>query len=424
MQYKTGLTSAAILASTAFAASNSTADVPSSCSIKADATASAQADLDKYSGCKTLAGDLVVSGDLGSAALANVQEIQGSLIITNATSLSAFYADSLKTISDSLTLTKLTVLDKASFGSLEEVDSIQFITLPAISTITTNLKSAKKILITDTSLESIEGFEELEQVEEFNVNNNKGLASIDSQLKSVSDILEVTFNGDQADITFDKLIWANNITLRDVSSASFASLQKVNASLGFINNSIESLKLTKLQEVGSALSIISNDELTEADFGNLTTVGGGFVVANNTKLKVIDGFSQLKTVGGALVVAGNFTELDLDSLKSVRGGADVETKAGNYSCDSLKSLQKKGGIQGDSFVCKNGATSTSIKLTSTSGASTATDDSSSTKDSSESSTATGSSSSSSSKSNGGAAGQFAPASSFMGAVAAVAVALL
>lgn len=380
--------------------------------------------MDKYSGCKTLAGDLVVSGDLGSAALANVQEIQGSLIITNATSLSAFYADSLKTISDSLTLTKLTVLDKASFGSLEEVDSIQFITLPAISTITTNLKSAKKILITDTSLESIEGFEELEQVEEFNVNNNKGLASIDSQLKSVSDILEVTFNGDQADITFDKLIWANNITLRDVSSASFASLQKVNASLGFINNSIESLKLTKLQEVGSALSIISNDELTEADFGNLTTVGGGFVVANNTKLKVIDGFSQLKTVGGALVVAGNFTELDLDSLKSVRGGADVETKAGNYSCDSLKSLQKKGGIQGDSFVCKNGATSTSIKLTSTSGASTATDDSSSTKDSSESSTATGSSSSSSSKSNGGAAGQFAPASSFMGAVAAVAVALL
>lgn len=422
MQYKTGVATAALLSATALAA-NSTTSVPSSCSIKSGSTVTAQAQLDQYSGCQSLVGDLNIGGDslTGSASLANVEEIDGSLNVVNATQLVSFAADKLSSISGSLSMKQLTLLQSASFGSLQEVDTIQFITLPAISSIATNLKSLSSLEISDTNLESIDGFNNLETVTDFNVNNNKNLAKIDSKLKSVSDSLQVGYNGDEADVKFDNLVWANNITLRDVSSASFAKLTKVNQSLGFINNSIESLNLS-VGTVGGTLTVVSNDDLTDLDFSNLTSVAGGVVVANNSKLSNIDGLSKLQTIGGALTVIGNFSVLDLDSLKSVKGGADVETKSSNYTCDSLKKLQKNNAIQGDAFVCKNGATSTSIKLSSASGSETASESSAS----SGTKTATAStisSKSSSSKSSGGAGAQMAPVS-FMGAVAAVAVALL
>lgn len=400
-------------------------DVPSSCSISSGATATAQADLDQYKGCKTLVGDLEIGGEaLTSASLANVEELQGSLIINNASKLNDFHADSLKKVSDTLDLEKLYVLTAASFGSLEEVDTIKFITLPAISTFTTNLKSANVIYVSDTSLETVNAFSSLQKVSSFNMNNNKGLGNLESDLETVEEALEFSSNGHDANVTFDKLIWANNITIRDVQSASFSNLEAVNASLGFINNSISNLNLSSLGSVGGSLSFVSNDELTEIDASNLTSVGGGFVVANNTELKKIDGFSHLATVGGAVVVTGNFTDLDLSSLKSVKGGANVDTSSGNFSCDALKSLQSKGAIQGDSFVCKNGATSTSVKLSSTSGSSSQTA-SSSGASSSKSSASQGDSSSASSKSSkGAAAADFAPAGSILGAFAAVAAALL
>ncbi|SCU93563.1 LAFA_0F17062g1_1 [Lachancea sp. 'fantastica'] len=426
MQLSSALASGALLSATALAA-NSTSNVPSSCSIKSGASVTAQADLDKYAGCQTLVGDLTISGQslTGSAALANVQEIDGSLSVFNATKLQSFSADKLSKISGSLEMKYLTLLESASFGALQEVNSIEFVTLPAISSVATNLKTVDQLLVSDTNLESIDGFNNLEKVSVFNVNNNRGLSKINSQLQSVSDALQVSYNGQDANVKFDSLLWANNITVSNVSSISLGKLQSVNASLGFIENSIEGLNLSTLGSVGGALSIIGNEELTEANFSNLTQIGGALLIANNTKLVQIDGFSNLKTVGSALNVIGNFSDLDLSSLKSVKGGSDVETKSSNYTCDALKKLQKNGGIQGDAFVCKNGATSTSIKLSSTSGSSTASDsDDSSSSGSSGSASATATKSSSSSKSKGAAAGQVVPASSFMGAVAAVAVALL
>ncbi|CCD22707.1 Pst1p NDAI_0A05520 [Naumovozyma dairenensis CBS 421] len=427
MQFKSTILATALLSVSASAAS-----IPSQCSIGTSATATAQADLDKYAGCETLYGNLTITGELGSAALANVQKIDGSLKIFNATSLGTFSADSIESITGALDLQSLTILTSASFGSLKEVDSINLVTLPAITTFASNLETANNIYISDTSLESVDGFSVLQSVNVFNINNNRYLTSIKSSLKTVSDSLQFDSNGDDAIISFDNLIWANNITLRDVNQASFASLQTVNASMGFINNSIESLNISQLSKVGQTFTVVSNDELTKLQFPNLTAVGGGFVVANNTALKTIDGFKNLSTVGGAIIVTGNFTELDLSSLKSVRGGADFETKSGNFSCSPLKKLQQKGSIQGDSFVCKNGAVSSSKVSSKTSShsssatsvvrAASSTISSSSSDSSSTDSSSNGTSSSSSSSRGAGA--QFAPASSFMGAIAAIAVALL
>ena len=429
MQFKNALTATAILSASALAANSSTS-IPSSCSIGTSATATAQADLDKISGCSTIVGNLTITGDLGSAALASIQEIDGSLTIFNSSSLSSFSADSIKKITGDLNMQELIILTSASFGSLQEVDSINMVTLPAISTFSTDLQNANNIIVSDTTLESVEGFSTLKKVNVFNINNNRYLNSFQSSLESVSDSLQSSSNGDNTTLAFDNLVWANNITLRDVNSISFGSLQTVNASLGFINNTLPSLNLTQLSKVGQSLSIVSNDELSKAAFSNLTTVGGGFIIANNTQLKVIDGFNKVQTVGGAIEVTGNFSTLDLSSLKSVRGGANFDSSSSNFSCNALKKLQSNGAIQGDSFVCKNGATSTSVKLSSTStesSKSSATSSASSSGDASNAQanvSASASSSSSSSKKSKGAAPELVPATSFMGVVAAVAVALL
>ncbi|AJP37159.1 Ecm33p [Saccharomyces cerevisiae YJM1078] len=425
MQFKNALT-VALLSASALAANSSTS-IPSSCSIGTEATATAQADLDKISGCNTIVGNLTITGDLGSAALASIQEIDGSLTIFNATSLSSFSADSIKKITGDLNMKELTILTSASFGSLQEVDSINMVTLPAISTFSTDLQNANNIIVSDTTLESVVGFSTLKKVNVFNINNNRYLNSFQSSLQSVSDSLQFSSNGDNTTLTFDDLVWANNITLRDVNSISFGSLQTVNASLGFINNTLPSLNLTQLSKVGQSLSIVSNDELSKAAFSNLTAIGGGFIIANNTQLKVIDGFNKVQTVGGAIEVTGNFSTLDLSSLKSVRGGANFDSSSSNFSCNALKKLQSNGAIQGDSFVCKNGATSTSVKLSSTStesSKSSATSSASSSGDASNAQANVSASASSSSSSSRGAAPELVPATSFMGVVAAVAVALL
>ncbi|CCE61466.1 hypothetical protein TPHA_0A03900 [Tetrapisispora phaffii CBS 4417] len=420
MQVKSVLASALVVSS-ALAASNSTASVPSSCSISSTATATAQSDLDKFAGCSTIAGNLLISGDLGSAALSNVQKINGDLTIFNATNLYSFSADSLVTITGDLTLQQLTLLASANLPSLSSVNSITLITLPAIETFTSNLKTANTIYVSDTTLESVDAFASLKSAKSFNINNNRQLTSVISSLESVSDALEFSYNGDAAVVAFDSLVWANNITLRDVASASFSSLQNVNASLGIYNNTLTNFTLANLTKVGASLSFTNNNELTSLDCSNLTSVGGGFVIANNTDLATIDGFSSLQTVGGAIQVIGNYSSLDLSSLKSVRGGADFESSASNFTCSALNKLSSNGAIQGDSFVCKNGATSTSVSLSATSSSRSS---SSSGSSASSSSSSTKSSSSSSSKSSKGAAVSFAPASNFMGAVAAVALALL
>ena len=435
MQFKS-LSVAALLAASAVAADSSSAtstssgSVPSGCSLGSSATATAQSDLDKYSGCTTLVGNLTIDGVLGSGALANVKKFDGSLRIFNATDLVTFSADSIEEITGSLELQSLTVLTTASFGALEKVGTISLITLPAISTFATNLKSASNILISDTSLESIDGFSALKTVDSFNINNNRYLTSVKASLNTVSNALELGFNGQNTALSFDNLIWANNITLSSVSNVSFASLQNVNASLGFINNTFTTLSVDQLKSVGQTFTISSNDDLNSVSFKNLTSIGGGFVIANNTNLQTIDTFSEITTIGGALSVIGNFTTLDLSSLKSVRGVADVETSASNFSCDALKKLQNKGAIQGDKFVCKNGAVSSSSSVSHTSSGSSSSGSnghSSTTSGSgSDSSSSTASSSSTkSSKSKGAAAVDFAiPQASIFGLLTAVLSALL
>ncbi|KAG7844768.1 hypothetical protein KL941_003508 [Ogataea angusta] len=392
MQFKLALLA---LAGYSTLTSTTSISVPSGCSFSKTLTATAQSDLDDLSSCSAIEGDIYITGDLSTASIANVKAIYGSLSAFNCSNLQSLRADSLTTITKQLELTDLYVLDTLSFGSLVSVGSINWVTLPALTQagLAAGVSDCQSIYISDTQLESLDGFNPI-NVETFNINNNKNLASINSDIQSISNALSVSYNGDDTNVTFDSLSWANNITFYSVSSISMSNISTVNSSLGVFESNVESLAIPSLKKIGGDLSIIDNDDLTEIDFSDLTSVGGGFVIANNSNLETIDGFDSLTTIGGAVILKGDFDNATFPKLSTVRGGFDLET-TGEADCDEFNTLEKKGGIQGDKFVCSAATeSSSSINHSKTSGSSSATSSGSS-----DESTSSGASSSS----QGGAA---------------------
>lgn len=353
---------------------------------------------------------------MSTASLSNVKAIYGNLIISNATKLTSFSASSLATVTGKISLTELTILSTLDLSALTTVGSINFVTLPALTsiTLTTGVTEINSLYISDTELESLDGFD-VSSLDTFNVNNNKNLATISASLQSVKTALEVSYNSDEVQVHFDDLVWANNITFRDVSSVSMTSLEKVNSTLVFISNSVTEIELPLLSSIGGSLSINNNDGLEDIDFSNLTSIGGGFVIANNSELETIDGFDSLQTVGGAIIFEGNFTNASLPSLKRVSGGVTIES-SGDLDCDAFNALDKKGSIQGDSYVCKGASTSVSA-----SGSSTVESDGSTDSGSNSGSTASGTTSGSA-----GAAGSgfVVPTGTFLAAIGSIVYALL
>mgnify|MGYP003361629360 CR=1 FL=1 len=424
------ITSAA-LALVSKAASNSTTttsssstSIPSSCTVTA--TATAQSDLDSLSSCKTISGTLALSGSLVNPSLSGVETIKGGLSIDNSDDIVSFTADSLKEITGDMVMQNLTSIQTVSLSSLTSVSSVSLVALPVLdSFIITALDSADNIVISDTSLTSLDGFNNLEEVSVFNINNNGDLVTIDSPIKTISNGLSISSNGDDLELIFNNLEWANNVTILGAGSVEFNALTKINQSIGFINNTFTSLNMDNITAIGVTLNVVSNDDLTELSFSSLKTLGGALVVANNTKLTNITGFPELTTIGGALDVIGDFTEFTLPKLTSIKGGADIETTKSNFSCDAFNALEKKGKIEGDKYVCKAGTSSTTASLTSgtaTSGSSTLATSASYTSSSSSSSN---SSSTTTTKSKNAAAGSDNLRNGgLFGGLVAVAVALL
>lgn len=380
---------------TASLTSTTSISIASGCSFSKGFTATAQSNLDELASCQAVDGDIIITGELGSASIANVKAIYGDLQIYNATELEFFAADAVTTITGSLKLHGLTQLSTLSFGSLTSVGAINWITLPNLSkTGLTQVTECNSILISDTIISSLDGINPVD-VEVFNVNNNKELTSISSSIETVSNALTVAFNGDDTVVEFSDLVWANNLTFYSVSSISMPEIVSVNKSAGFFESSVEELEFPLITSIGGDLTIENNDYLNYIDFSNVTSIGGGLVIVNNTDLLSIS-LDKVKTVAGAVVLKGDFDNCTMDALKTVRGSFELES-TGYADCSPFKKLSKKGGIQGD-YTCKAATRKTTSSSKSSSKASKSSK-SSSTDSASSSATSTADSASASSTSS-------------------------
>lgn len=274
-------------------------------------TIASQADADALSGCTTFTGNIEISADVPSIsiALTGIQQLNGDLIANKAVKLIGLSGTSLGSISGTMKFTSLTTMSSLEFPSLSSVGAISWTTLNALQqlTFTTGITKAKSVFITDTALTNLDGIN-LATVDSFEITNNAYLRKIDTQVGNISQALIINNNGPNLALTFPNLIWAFNMTVRNVSSLSIPSLKVVNSTFGVYGSYMESVIAPNLTKVGGDVAFVADSSLTNISMPLLETIGGGLLIANNSKLLDITGFKSLKSAAGAISISGNFTK--------------------------------------------------------------------------------------------------------------------
>jgi len=317
-----------------------------------------QADADQISSCKGVENDVILATTAGSTIdlSGSLTEIGGSLVVKNNGLIQTLQSSSLRTIGNVFQLQNVTSLTSVIFPGLEEVGSINWVTLnklPEPTFGTPGITKAKSVMIQDTFIINLNGVN-VQEVTDLKLANNRRLSKFSSSIKTLSNVLEITANGLDLDVEMPNLEWIANMTIANVSSFSIPSLKVVNGSMRFDSNYFESFlapNLTQLQD--GDLSFVSNAKLTNISFPLLKNIGGGLTIANNTQLDKIDGLNALEDVGGAIIMRGSFDSIDLPKLDNVVGTAQfVSTGDITKSCDKLNDLSGS-VIQGTVTKCQS-----------------------------------------------------------------------
>lgn len=363
----------------AFAVLSVAAAQTSSICSQATATINSPADASQYAACSTIDGDVVVSPDAsGIIQLDGPEQITGNLICHNAGGLTQLSSASINSIGKAFDLFNLTLLSTLQFNQLESATTITWDSLPALSALTfpAYVSKSDSVTITNTFLSSLDGIN-LMKVGTLNINNNNRLLKFSTQVANVSDTLIIANNGESLDLSFPNLIWAANMTLRNISSLSIPSLSVINGSLGFYENYFTSINAPNLTTVGDkatslgSLAFVANPSLANISMPLLDQVAGAYQIANNSDLGGIS-FPALAYVGGAIEFSGDFSTPLLPSLNLVKGAFNI-TSTSPIDCSTFNS--EKGTVLRGTYNCestskdsgaKGSGTSTSSSPSSTS----------------------------------------------------------
>ncbi|KAG0679113.1 hypothetical protein C6P41_004155 [Kluyveromyces marxianus] len=266
--------------------------------------------------------------------LGDLKSIKGNFVLEENNMVNSIQGGSLEKIGGTFKLFDLTSLSAVSFPQLRDLNVVHWRIVPILSSVTmdSRLQSIKSLIISDSSLTTLRGFDNIIKLETFIVNNNRYLESISTKIKYISKQLSVSANAEDLDLDMSDLIWANNVTVRDANEINLGSLQYVNQSLEFIENKVEELELSELKTVGGTLGIIDNKKLRKTNFNNVSQISGGLMIANNDALTKIDFFSNLKLIGGAIQFKGNIKDTDFPNLRLVKGSAVIQSSSDELDC--------------------------------------------------------------------------------------------
>jgi len=344
---------------------------------QATATINSQADATAFASCSTISGSVVVSSSAsGVISIDGPQQITGDLTCENAGGLTTLGSTTIGSIGGAFTLNNLTLLSTLSMTDLTSVKTIAWTALPALSALTfpSTVSKATSVTISNTFLSTLDGIN-LNTVATLQIDNNNRLKTFSTQVANVTSAVNINSNGNSLDVSFPNLIWAANMTLRNVSSISIPSLATVNGSLGFYGNYMDSIAAPNLTSVGStatgqgSLAVDANSKLTNLSMPLLKTVGGANQVANNTALGNVS-FPALTTVGGAIDFSGSFSTPQLPALNNVKGGFNVQSTV-QIDCSGFKSESGSGKVIQGTFICETTANATTLGSATSSGGSSA-----------------------------------------------------
>ncbi|KAH7025911.1 uncharacterized protein B0I36DRAFT_365555 [Microdochium trichocladiopsis] len=316
------------------------------------ATIRSPADATAIAKCGDIDGSILISKDFsGDVNLGALEKIGGDLIALDNPNITSLTASFLGEIGGALQLKNLISMSSLQLQRLSTVDTIEWVTLRRLTGATLGtpgITKASSVLVADTTIKSLDGIN-VDNLSFLNLNNNRDIVTFKTNIKTISDQVIIDANGLKMQMEMPNLIWAANMTISNVTTFSAPALKTINGSASFSSNYFTSVtfpNLTKLEE--GTFSFISNPQLKNLTMPLLTDIGGGFIVANNTALSQINGFSKLENIGGAIALRGSFENFTFPALDDVRGAAEItSTEDIKSSCDKFqadKGSEVQGGI--------------------------------------------------------------------------------
>lgn len=260
--------------------------------------------------CKVIDANLIIDKSVaGEVVITGPEEITGDVVVKDAPKIISLSSSSITTIGGKLELDSLEALQTLQMDSLTDVGELSFITLPRLGTLVFGTKGVTKISsirISDTYLSDLSGLS-VASVDTFQIDNNRKITSFNSDLVNVTKQLLIFDNGNNMDITMDKLETVAEVQISNAKNFKVSALERVTKSLKFTSNpELKSLSFPNLTKVDETVSFVDMNKLTNISFPVLETIGGGLAIENNTKLLAIDDLPKLKTVYGGISLRGNF----------------------------------------------------------------------------------------------------------------------
>jgi len=299
--------------------------------------------------CDVVEGDITVGKDLaGRLIIDGPKQLKGDLIILNAVELQSLSSTTINSIGGKLELTNLTKLESVEMSSLRNIANMELRTLPDLTRLTfgsNGVTKANDIRISDTRLNDLSGLK-LATVDKLSIDNNDRLVTFNSDLVNITGTLTIVSNGNNMEITMEKLETVGEVQLENVKTFDAPNLSKVKMSLKFNKSpNLESFRAPNVTEITNSLTFIDNKKLSNISFPQLTKLGD-MTIQNNTALKEVSGFPKLETVND-VILRGDFEKVELPKLDSVRGSVTVTSTTDIEAfCGFFDKAKDDGKIEG------------------------------------------------------------------------------
>ena len=191
----------------------------------------------------TFTGSLAVAtGTTDNINIASVRAVTGDLVVQNARNINTFGADSMQQIGGSSILNNCQILSSLTFPQLIKVGNLEFEALPNLQQLgfAASIGEANALNIQNTFLTTLNSINP-QKVSNVTIVNNPLSQAVSMQVSNVSQSLTIASNGNRLQASFPNLETAQNLTFRNSHSVTTPSLANVTGSLGFYENTFQSL---------------------------------------------------------------------------------------------------------------------------------------------------------------------------------------
>ncbi|KKY14350.1 putative gpi-anchored cell wall organization protein ecm33 [Diplodia seriata] len=316
--------------------------------------------------CTTYSGTVAIATDAAkNVALDGLEVINGNLTADSATELCNLSGNALRHV-DNFYLRELAALSSMDFPLLTSVDVIEWSALPSLGhlSFSTPISRATSVNIQDTFLGSFEGLGlgNLKTVGTLYVGNNKYMENITiPNLDTVDTSISFESNGfDANEISLPVLATAADMAFRNATSVSIPSLTNITGDLFVAGAEGATFSAGSLEEIGSTLTMVDSESLSNLSFPALAAVGGSVNISRNPNLTTL-AFASLQTIGGDVDLDGTFTSITFPSLRTLRGSLNLTATATSFDCAALKrAIAANGTVVEGGLACTDASGDTTV----------------------------------------------------------------